>query len=250
MNDKLSQVFEAISSRSKILPPPPTRRFTLISYSTFGSSAYARVRRFQYWVRDYYFIHIPVVGGGYGCTQLHFEIVADSAELAASFVRSMIRDESLHEKMREVNFRILIIDQPYTRIDLSRGTLEGGEGLNDCIRRGVIVKIDNSDRSVNINAPVTNSNLAAHSEDVSQSIAGDPKVYEVLNQMMLHAESSYEITKKQYAEISGYVKELKEELAKPKQDIGIIERIIGNLGSIASISGFVDRIIPFLPAIG
>ncbi len=250
MNDKLSQVLDAISSRSKILPPPPIRRFTLISYSTFEKSAYARVRRFQYWVRDYYFIHIPIVGGGYGCAQLHFEIVADSPDLAASFVRSMIRDGSLHEKMRDVNFRILIIDKPYTRIDLARGTLEGGEGLNDCIRKGVIVKIDKSDRSVNINAPVTNSNLAAHSDNINQRIAVDSEVYEILNQMILHAESSNDITKRQYAEISGYVQQLKEELAKPNRDVGIIERIIGNLGSIASISGFVDRIIPFLPALG
>ncbi|MHC4425549.1 MAG: hypothetical protein ACYSYV_05560 [Planctomycetota bacterium] len=105
------------------------------------------------------------------------------------------------------------------------------------------------DQSTHINAPITNTAFAAHSEHVDQTVSIDSALAEILTQLLDSAERNPAVSKSEYLGIVREVKALKQELAKPKPARSVVERILGSLGSIASITSFVDRIAPFLPAL-
>jgi len=105
------------------------------------------------------------------------------------------------------------------------------------------------DQSTHVRAPIVNSAFAAHSPHTTQTVTVNPDLGAVLQEIVCTAESDEHVTKSDYAMIVREIGELKAELAQSKPRRHTIERILGNLGSVASITSFVDRILPFLPAL-
>lgn len=105
------------------------------------------------------------------------------------------------------------------------------------------------DQSTRIDGSVINGAFAAHSPHASQTVTVNPNLDEILDKIIRVAESDNQVTKTQYSIILKEIEWLKSELTKPKPRRRIIERILANLGSVASITNFVDQIAPFLPAL-
>jgi hypothetical protein len=246
MKDKLREALKATDYKNKIQPPEIKNQFTLISYSTLSLSHYDIIRKLQEWVNENYNISIPVIGGGYGCSLITFEIIADSHSNAVEFIKAMMEDDSFHDKAREASFRILIIKKPWTRVDLARGTIEGGEGLADYIDKGITMNID---KSTNINAPVTGSAVTAGSSNVTQTININSNLEGIINQIIEKAETDDAISKKDYSTIIKEIEVLKCELQEQKPKKAVVERVLSNLGSVVSITSFIDKLVPFLPTL-
>ncbi len=107
----------------------------------------------------------------------------------------------------------------------------------------------NIDQSTKIDAPVTNSNVASHSPDATQTTNINAGLESLLSKILQKAETDDEITKKEYAKVVKGIRELKAELSKPKPQRSVVERILGNLGSIASLASLANQVAPFLPTL-
>jgi len=221
--------------------------FALISYGTLAPDAEERIRHFQKWVHETFGVHIRAVSGGYGCTRIEFEVVAESPEQAAQFTLAMVNDPELHKKAQEIGFRVLIVTQPYARIDLANGRIEGGAAVRDLVKQGGIHMT--KDQSTHITAPVTNSAIAVHSPDAKQDVTVNPQLDAMIAAIVDKARSDGQVTKEQYAQVVSDIDDLKKELALPKPRRSVVERLIGNLGGVASLTSLANQMVPFLPAL-
>jgi hypothetical protein len=246
MADRLDEVLVASDTRQRVIANDGRVCFTLISYRTLNSSNAEQIRHFQEWVQKKYSVLIPVVGGGYGCSRIEFDVVAPSAAEALRFTQGILQDREFQLKATEVGFRVLIVNEPWARIDLANGMVEGGDALKEIVETGGITMVDQSQK---INAPVTNSNLAAHSPNASQFVTVNSELENILGEILAKAETDETVTKQQYIQVKTEIEELKAELQKPKPQKSVIERILGNLGSIASLTSLANKIAPFLPVL-
>lgn len=245
MKDKLTLVIKAIEDKSRIIPLESVDHFTLISYSTLSTDSVKSIRNFQKWVRGHFGVSILVSGGGYGCSLINFNILTEEASEAKEVMKQMLEDSAFFDKAREANFNVLLIKDPWTRIDLFLRMVEGGKGLQNNLIRGVTMTID---KSLKINAPVT-GNIAIDSSNVSQSVVINPGLESVFKQILDTAENDEMISKKQYLHISNQLMELRKEIQSHRPKKSVIESILTNLGSTASIASLADKITPFLPTL-
>lgn len=105
------------------------------------------------------------------------------------------------------------------------------------------------DQSTHIKAPITNSAFAAHSPQATQTVSTNPDLSSLLNRILIQAEADEKITKTELIIVQKEVTALKEELNQARPQQTVVERILGNLGSIASLTSLVNQIAPFLPAL-
>ncbi|MDO8775789.1 MAG: hypothetical protein Q7K57_45225 [Burkholderiaceae bacterium] len=103
----------------------------------------------------------------------------------------------------------------------------------------------NIDQSIHVGGNVTGSNIHSPGANVTQ---GEP-IGPLLATILKVAEEDSRVSKAEAISISQQVTELRTELAKPAPNPTMVERILGNLGSIASITGLVDQVRPFLKAL-
>ena len=107
----------------------------------------------------------------------------------------------------------------------------------------------NSDQSTHVNAPISNSAFAAHSPNATQSVLVNPQMDALLAKLLSEAENDDDITKAQLLMVQKELSALREELTRPKPRRSVVERALGNLGSIASLVGLVNQVAPFLPVL-
>jgi hypothetical protein len=167
MNDRLSEVLKAVESRKNLSSSGFHVDFSLISYSNLSSSSQETISKFQDWVKKRYGVSIYVVGGGYGCTRIDFEIKGDLSS-ATKFVREILQEGEIHEKAVEVGFKVLILENPWARVDLTNGSIEGGIAVDNFLKDTEINM--NVDNGVKIYGSVTNSGVVSNSENAKQSI--------------------------------------------------------------------------------
>ena len=242
MEDYLFKVLEATTKRTLFISDESRTNFSLISYATLSIDSADSIRKFQKWIKKEYGVTIRVVGGGYGCTRIDFEVISESTEKASDFIKKVISDHKFHEKAYEIGFKVLIIKNPWLRINLVDGSIEGDIAR---IKKGDLKM--NVDKSVHVDGPVTNSNITAHSSSTNQTISINSKTDKILDKIIKHAKTNNNISKEEYIMILNQIQELKEEITKPNPRNNVIERILSNLSNIASISSFVNEVMHFLP---
>jgi hypothetical protein len=102
-----------------------------------------------------------------------------------------------------------------------------------------------TDQSLNINAPVTNSNLAPNAPGALQAI--NPGIEELLDRILRAGAADETISKSQFLEVKAHLDELRLQLTTPTPSAPALERILNGLGSIASIASLADQVRHFLP---
>jgi TIR domain-containing protein len=131
MDDLLEPVLAAIASRGSVAPPfIPSVQF--IALRTFSDADAPAIRRFQDTINRGLDVDMKVVGGGYGCTRIHFTVEVDSSEEAARLLHELLRSEDARAAALQAGFRVAVMEQPYVRLDLASGQIEGAlpeEGL-------------------------------------------------------------------------------------------------------------------------
>lgn len=258
--DKLAEVVDAINRNKKIDTSDSGILFSLISYSKNYKDLYHAIRNLQSWVQANYNVIVPVVGGGAGCSRITFEIIAATPDDARKFIKSIIYDEEFHQQIRNINFRIIILEEPWTRVDAYRHTIEGGADLagrlanNDYLesavqlskhlKEGIIMAIDNR---TNITGQVSNSIINVQSPNATQSISVGTDWAVFIDKMVDKAKNDTTVSKEQYLALEKAFNDLRNELKQPKPKRNIVEGIFTNLGSVASISSLINEIAPFLP---
>lgn len=124
MDDKLVEVISAVQARRSIEPPPNSSTIHLISFKTFGEADIPSIRRFQKTIADKLGIRITVLGGGYGCTRIIFSVTTDS-ETAKVISQQLLSSAIFRQAALEVDFSIAGMPEPYVRVDLRSGKVEG-----------------------------------------------------------------------------------------------------------------------------
>lgn len=237
--DKLADVLRASEAKEVIPEPPQFRGFSLISYRHFTSQDENGIRHLLAYSLQQHLIEVVVVGGGYGCTRIEFEVTSHDSSQIADLVLKLMRDEVFRSEALSVGFRVMILREPYVRLDLLNGGIETDPRTADIFLGGGTVNID---QSIHVGGNVTGSNLHSASATVSQT----ESVGSLLAAILKTAEEDSRVSKAEAISISQQVAELRTELAKAAPNTTMVERILGNLGSIASITSFVDQIRPFL----
>lgn len=125
---------------------------------------------------------------------------------------------------------------------INHGLLINGNG-------DIHMTIDERDQSTHIEAPVINSNLAAHSPNAKQTLNVSHDLEAGLEKILEKARTDDTISKTDCLQIIAWVAELREELSKAKPKQSVLERLLSNLGSFASLASLVNTIHPFLPTL-
>jgi hypothetical protein len=237
MKDYLHEILTASARKTKIEFGSIMPDFSLISYRTLSTDAEPLIAGFQQWVKETHGVRVLAVAGGYGCTRIEFEVVSDSPEKAAQFTQAIIQNGDLHEKAREIGFRILILAHPYTRIDLVNSRIEGNTFLQNLIREG---GINMTDQSTHIHGSIRNSAVSVHSPHTTQTVTVNPQLDSLYAAILEKARTDDEVTKKQYLQVVDDIDVLKKELSQATPRKSVVERILTNLGSIASLTSLAN----------
>lgn len=127
--DRLAEVLEAIGKREFIGAPERRPCIELISHASLSRSDFAAIREFQLDVLKGVGVRLAVIGGGYGCSRVLFEIRADSAmEVREAGVRtlSLIQNPGFQDAAFGIGMRVAVTrNAPYLRVDLMTGLVEG-----------------------------------------------------------------------------------------------------------------------------
>ena len=100
----------------------------------------------------------------------------------------------------------------------------------------------NIDQSIHVGGDISGSNLHSPGATVSHG----ETIGALLTAILKAAEEDSKVSKAEAISIAQQVAELRTELAKSSPNISMVERILGNLDSIASITSLVDQVRPFL----
>lgn len=89
-----------------------------------------------------------------------------------------------------------------------------------------------------------NSNIMISSSGSSQKInnTNEALISDVLQKILNQSLDDESIEKSKYVEIREGIEAIKEEISKPNSDVSQLEKLLSNLGSVASISGLVGQL--------
>ncbi|MDO8775788.1 MAG: hypothetical protein Q7K57_45220 [Burkholderiaceae bacterium] len=124
ITDKLADVLRASEAKQVIPVPTQFRGFSLISYRHFTSRDESGIRHLLAYVRQQHLIEAVAVGGGYGCTRIEFEITSHDSSLIADLVLNLMKDPIFRSEALSVGFRVMILREPYVRLDLANGGIQ------------------------------------------------------------------------------------------------------------------------------
>lgn len=240
--DKLAEVLRAAEAKQVIPVLPQFRGFSLISFRHFTSQDENGIRHLFAYLLQRHLIAVVAVGGGYGCTRIELEITSHDSSQVADLVLRLMKDEVFRSEALTVGFRVMILREPYVRLDLANGGIQTDPITADIFSKGGIVNID---QSIHVGGDVTGSNLHSSGATVSEVETIGPLLAAILKA----AEEDSQVSKAEAISISQQVAELRAELAKSFPNTTMVERNLGNLGSIASITSLVDQVRPFLKAL-
>lgn len=240
--DKLADVLLASEAKQVIPVPIGFRGFSLISYRHFTSQDENSIRHLLAFLFQRHLIEVVAVGGGYGCTRIEFEITSHDSSHVADLVLKIMKDEIFRTEALTVGFRVMILREPYVRLDIMNGNIQTDPITADIFSKGGTVNID---QSIHVGGNVTGSNLHSPGASASQG----ESIGSLLTAILKIAEEDSSVSKAEAISISQQVAELRAEIAKPSPSPTTVERILGNLGSIASITSLVDQVRPFLKAL-
>jgi hypothetical protein len=125
VNDRLDDVLDAIGRRRLLSAPAQWPAIDLISFRDFGPNDAARLRAFIRAVQARTGQALVVVGGGYGCSRLTVTVFVESPETAQQVLEGLMQSEAFRQEAVEADFRVVIRNDPYTRVDLKNGVTEG-----------------------------------------------------------------------------------------------------------------------------
>lgn len=241
--DKLKEVLAASEAKNVYPVSGEKYDFSLISYRHLTSQNERNIRNFLDWIKLRHSFEVVVVGGGYGCSHIEVIVIMQNQSDAADFVLRLMKDEEFRGKASSLGFRVMILPKPYIRQDLLNGNIETDPDTAELFARGTSINID---KSIHITGNVTNSNIAAHSPTAILNLTQEGQLDILYKAILDAAEKHSGISKSEAIAISTQISELRAELGKLSPNVTLIERILSNLGSTASIASLVDQIKPFL----
>jgi hypothetical protein len=114
-NDSLMQVLAAATEKRTIYGGNPKTSFTVTAHADLKPQDAPKIRQLQEYFRRAYKIETPVVGGGWGCTQIIFDS-GDEGTLRIT-AEAFATDSKLQELLRNIfgpNYRVSLPNSPYS----------------------------------------------------------------------------------------------------------------------------------------
>lgn len=121
----------------------------------------------------------------------------------------------------------------------------GQTGIIQKYRSNPHVYTVNIDQSTVIQGNVSNSNITAHSLRVTQKVLSND-IQNILSQIIDALNRDLSLSNSDREDLLQDVESLRGQLSKNKKDRTLIERILNNLSSIASIGSFVTNLYPHI----
>lgn len=97
-------------------------------------------------------------------------------------------------------------------------------------------------QSTNIQGDVSNSNIATHSRESTQTIYTGPEIGSIIDQLVTTLKSDLSVSPQVKEDLLHDVESLESQLAKNNKDKNLIERILSNLSSVSSIASLVLKL--------
>jgi hypothetical protein len=190
--DRLDEVIKAAESKRILYPQRFEWTVSFVTEKTLTASDKRQFRDFQRRVEEDYFVRIPVVGGGWGCTKLTVNIDCDgNPEAGAQFLLALMRDRTILPESLEIN--AVRLHKPPVEVNLVTGKITNGDQLND----RVIIQLNNYNTRV---SDVRGSQVVVGSRNVMQAqetpLADEPatknaeKLETIRDQLQLHLSAS------------------------------------------------------------
>jgi hypothetical protein len=122
-SEMFQDVMNAIRGKTSIDPVDKADTFSLLSYSTLSDGDRPAIGDLQKYLEEQFDVDVSLVGGGYFCSKLTFKITG-TAEHVQKTLALILQNLAFREKASCAGFDLVIIDDPYTRLNLRTGELQ------------------------------------------------------------------------------------------------------------------------------
>jgi hypothetical protein len=104
-------------------------------------------------------------------------------------------------------------------------------------------------QSTHFHGSVSGSNVAVHSQRVSQSMSLPRDLVEIFDRINDTLAQDLSLAEAQRRELLADVRTLRDELQREKPRGGVIREILGTLADVSSVAGLVIQVQPYIPSI-
>lgn len=234
--DILDVIIEAVKRRAEISSINFGFQFRLISNQTLDESSIPEVKQIINIIEVKYSVKLAITSGSYGCTTLQVNIVAQSNEEALRLYNGILNDQNTQQIIART-FNILVIDKPYVRIDLIRGTVESNFYTGEINMSSKIQITDSQISGENIN--IGNGTIYSGTNE-------GKAINDAIKEIEKTIYECNEVSKQEAIKVISCLNDIKNEIASPKPDKDRISDFFKYLGGISSISTIANAVLKHL----
>lgn len=247
MDDLLLDVIQASENRVTITHRKRRNVFKLISWGYLSQLDIEPIREFQISLLKEYGVYPAVIGGGYGCSMIEFEVHAPSAKEASRTIRSIIKDKDFQMMALKLKFKVLITNNPYERVDLASGLIDGYSTRTQ--RKKSIKEGPININITQIKGGLRDSSLSIDSPHSQHHIERAPKVDAKLTEILECLRKDSEVTSEKLMELFDNIMFIKTEMLKKKPNKNRILETVSHVGSVASVAALSIQLHEIINAI-